>query len=91
VVRDVSGVIRHAISDGNGSGGGYLSAFGGGADGALATIHTLGTFIYFLYTSSNIAYLGSSTYNTAESRKHLFTYERGQDVVTHMACIVRDV
>ena len=67
MVRDVSGVIRYAISDGHGSGGGYLSALGWSAYGTHATLHTLGTSIYFLYTSSNIAYLGSYTYNTAES------------------------
>ena len=67
MVRDVSGVIRYAISDGHGSGGGYLSALGWCTYGARATLHALGTYIYFLYTSSKIAYLGSYTYNTAES------------------------
>jgi len=74
MVRDGSGVIRYAISDGHGSGGRYLSAFGWCAYSALAPLHTLGTFTYFLYTSSNIAYLGSYTYNTAESR--IFIYVR---------------
>jgi len=64
MVRDVSGVIRYAISDGHGSGSGYLGAIGWCACDARATLHTLGTFIYFLYTSSKIAYLGSYTYNT---------------------------
>jgi len=59
MVRDGRGVIRYAISDGHGYGGRYLSAFGWSAYGALATLHTLGTFIYFLYISSNIANLGS--------------------------------
>ena len=67
MVRDVSGGIRYAISDGHGSGGGYLSALGWCTYGARATLHTLGTSTYFLYASSNIAYLGSYTYNTAES------------------------
>ena len=67
MVRDGSGGIRYAISDGHGSGGGYLSALGWCVYGAYATLHTLGTFIYFLYTSSKIACLGSYTYNTAES------------------------
>ena len=67
MVRDASGVIRCAMSDGHGSGGGYLIALGWCACGARATLHTLGTSIYFLYTSSKIAYLGSYTYNTAES------------------------
>ena len=34
----------------------------------------VGTFIYFLYTSSKIAYLGSYTYNTTESV--IFIYAR---------------
>ena len=59
MVRDVSGGIRYAISDGHGSGGRCLTAFGWCAYDARATLHTLGTFIYFLYTSSNIANLGS--------------------------------
>ena len=67
MVRDGRGVIRYAISVGHGYRGRCLSAFGWCAYGALATLHTLGTFIYFLYTSSNIANLGSYTYNTAES------------------------
>ena len=66
-MRDGCGVIRYAISDGHGSGGGYLSALGWSAYGARATLYTLGTFNYFLYTGSTIAYLGSYTYNTAES------------------------
>ena len=67
MVRDENGVIQYATSGGHGSGGGYLSALGGCVYGAHAALHTLGTFIYFLYTSSKIAYLGSYTYNTAES------------------------
>ena len=67
MVRNVSGGIWYAFSDGHGSGGGYLSAFAWSAYGAHATLHTLGTSTYFLYASSNIAYLGSYTYNTAES------------------------
>ena len=61
MVRDVSGVIRYAISDGHGSGGGYLSALGWSAHDTHTTLNTLGTFIYLLYTSSKIAYLGSWT------------------------------
>ena len=38
---------------------------------ARATLHTLGSFIYFLYTSSNIAYLGSYTYKITESNIYL--------------------
>jgi len=72
MVRAVSGVIRYVTLDGHGSGGGYLSALGWSAYDAHATLHTLGTFVYFLYTSSKIAYLGSYTYNTAESV--IFTY-----------------
>jgi len=30
------------------------------------------TFIYFLYTSSKIAYLGSYTYNTTESLTFIY-------------------
>ena len=55
MVRDGSGVSRYAISDGHGSGGGYLSALGWCAYGAHATLNTLGTSIYSLYTSSKIA------------------------------------
>ena len=70
MVRDGSVVSRYAISDGHGSGGGYLSALGWCAYGAHATLNTLGTSIYSLYTSSKIAYyifFGSYTYNTAEN------------------------
>ena len=67
MVRDVSGGIRYAISDGHGSGGGYLIALGWCACGARATLHSLGTLIYFLYTSSKLACLGSYTFNTAAS------------------------
>ena len=67
MVRDRCGVIWYAMSDGHGSGGGYLSAIGRCAYDAHATLHTLGTSIYFLYASSNIACLGSYTYNTTES------------------------
>ena len=48
MVRDGRGVIRYAISDGHGSGGRYLSAFGWCAYGDLAILHTLDTSIYFL-------------------------------------------
>ena len=71
MVRDGSGVIRYAISDGHGSGGRYLSAFGWCAYSALAPLHTLGTFTYFLYISSKIAYLGSYTYKITESNIYL--------------------
>ena len=67
MVRDVGGTVWYAISDGHGGGGGYLSALGWCACDTRATLHALGTFIYVLYTSSNIAYLGSYTYNTTES------------------------
>ena len=67
MVRDVSGVVRYAISEGQGGGGGYLSAIGWCTCDARATLYALGTFTYFLYTSSKIAYLGSYTYNTTES------------------------
>jgi len=60
-------MVWYAISDGHSRRGGYLSALGWCTYGARATLHALGTYIYFLYTSSKIAYLGSYTYNTAES------------------------
>ena len=66
-MRDGCGVIRYAISDGRGSGSCYLSAIGWCTCDARATLYALGTFTYFLYTSSKIAYLGSYTYNTTES------------------------
>ena len=80
MVRDVSGGIRYAISDGHGSGGRCLTAFGLCAYDARATLHTLGTFIYFLYTSSNIAYLGSYTDKATESI--IFIY-----VCTRAGCV----
>ena len=64
-------MIRYAISGGHGSGGGYLSALGWSAYGTHATLHTLGTSIYFLYISSKIAYLGSYTYKITESNIYL--------------------
>jgi len=80
MVHDVSGVVRYAISDGHGGGGGYQSALGWSAYGAHATLHTLGTFIYVLYTSSNIAYLGSYTDKATESI--IFIY-----VCTRAGCV----
>jgi len=38
MVRDVSGVVRYAISEGHGGGGGYLSAIGCCAYNARATL-----------------------------------------------------
>ena len=71
MVHDGRGVIRYAISDGHGSDDGYLRLLGWCAYGAHATLHTLGTSIYFLYISSKIAYLGSYTYKITESNIYL--------------------
>ena len=65
MVRDASGVIRYAMSDGHGSGGGYLIALGWCACGARATLHTLGNSNFFLHTISN-TYLGTYTYSSSE-------------------------
>jgi len=83
MVRDWSGVIRYAISGGHGSGGGYLSAIGRCAYDARSTLHTLGSFIYFLYSSSKIAYLGSYTFNTAESVIIIYVWTRARCCDAH--------
>ena len=84
MVRDVSGVIRHSISDGH-------YTLGWCAYMVLMLHYTLLVLLSIFYTLAVILLIRVATPIKPRKVEYLFTYKQGQGVVTHMACIFRGV